>query len=186
MVHKFGALGLVTALVGLSGFLAAEDAKDTKTHVVNGTADNVWEYNGTISKPAKVGDPANRLVVKVKKGDLVHFEVTGNMHGVIFENGKSQLKNGVFEVVKKPGELDLKDPEATGALSLPDYYMRDDVKLTSRRDKGPILTIKIAKLEAGLEKGIRFGCNPHSKPPVNTNVKMLGVIVLDGRAAEKK
>src|SRR5947209_12904270 len=114
MIRAFGVLALVMVLMGLGGIPAAEDPKAAKgqTNVVKGTDDNEWVYNGVASKPAKVGDPAKRLVVKVKNGDLVHFEVTGNKHGVILENGKSQLKNGVFEVVKKEGELDLKDPEA--------------------------------------------------------------------------
>jgi hypothetical protein len=186
VIRLLGPLSLAAILVGLGGILATEDAKAAKTHTVNGTADNVWEYTGMTSKVAKVGAPTDRLVIKVKPGDLVHFEVTGNKHGVIFENGKSQLKNGVFEVVKKTGELDLVDPQATGGLSLPAYYKKDDAKLTDRRDTGPIITIKIGKLEAGLDKGILFGCNPHSKPPANNNVKMLGVIVLDEGAASKK
>src|SRR5258706_16276325 len=108
MVRLLGTLTVAALLSGLGSSLVAEDPQAAKTHAVNGTGANTWEYNGTPSKPAKVGDPANRLVIKVKKDQLVHFEVTGNKHGVIFENGKSQLKNGVFEVVTTKGELELK------------------------------------------------------------------------------
>src|SRR5438067_529248 len=123
MLRVLGASALTAALISVCGIPASEGPKatDGKTHLVKGTGDNEWVYNGAASNPAKVGDPAMRLEVKVKNGDLVHFEVTGNKHGVILENGKTQLKDGIIEVVKNPGELDLKDPEETGELSLPDY-----------------------------------------------------------------
>lgn len=156
---------------------------------VEGTSDNVWASGGVESNKAKVGEVAGRdLVIKVKNGDTVRFEVTGNQHGVIFENGKSQLANGVFEVVPAAGELELKDPSATTGdpVFLPAYYKHDDAKLTVKRGPGPIITVKIKDLKPGLGNGILFGCNPHSRPAANNNVMMLGVIVLDGDAKSKE
>jgi len=157
---------------------------------VEGTSDNIWVSGGVESNKSKVGDAAGRdLVIKVKNGDTVHFEVTSGNHGVIFENGKSQLEGGVFEVVTTSGELELKEPTntpATDPLFLPAYYKHDDARLTVKRATGPIVTIKIKNLQPGLDKGILFGCNPHSRPPANSNVMMLGVIVLDEDTKSRK
>ena len=167
----------------LGSALGGRGGQATSTKVITGKNTNVWEYNGESSpKKATVGDPKGRLTVKVKKGDVVHFEVEGGQHGVIFERSKSDKMKNYFEVVTVSGELELQDPssDSMSGVFLKPYYDLNDAQTTAKRGAGPIITVKIKELEPGLDKGILFGCNPHSRLSMTVaDNMMLGVIVLD-------
>jgi len=160
-----------------------DDKKDAaKQHIVIGQkGPNRWDYLTMSSPPtAEIGDPANRLVVKVKSGDSVLFRVDGGKHGVIFEHANSEMKNKVWEVVTDSGKLsDLPD-------TVNNFYRKDAQTSEQKDADNKLIEIRIKGLKAGAQNGILFACNPHStdKDPQKKKQPMLGVIVLD--EGEKK
>lgn len=164
---------VVAGLIGFGSFAHAADREVIGKS--GGTLGHRWEYDGKASGKAAVGKPDDRLQVKVKNGDIVQFKIESGTHGVLFEQAKTEMDSGVWEVVVDSGTL--KELPPGGGFN------RFDRKVAQTTDaKGPgssLIKIKIKDLKAGAAKGILFGCNPHSALGDPTSTTMLGVIVLD-------
>jgi len=151
---------------GFAKFLTAPAA----TVTVTGLNPPQWSIPGdsTLNRNATIGSATGRMEVQVNNGDVVEFAVTSGNHHAIFENAKSELANGIWEVVLGSGEL----------VDLPSgqfpHYDHADAQNT-KSGTGPLIQIRIKNLASG--KGILFGCNPHSESSDGHNVRMLGVLI---------
>ena len=166
--------------------LAAEDKAPVDVLAKSGGADgHRWESQGRKSPPmAAVGNPADRLEVKVKNGDVISFKVESGKHGVLFEKAKKEQDDGVWVIVKDSGEL--KELPKVPAF---DRFDRKNARTTDALTAGKkLIEIRIKNLKGGAANGILFACNPHSAQGEAAKTSMLGVIVLatDDKKAKGK
>jgi len=162
--------------------------KAADTVVINGVFDNIagqviWRWMDSAGSPHDSGqaegtanevDPAQRLngrlVVSVKNGDKVRFEVEGvASHGVIFENGKTETAGATPVWLRLAGK-DLKDLPTVSQF---DHYDRTKAKTTDPVASGPIIEIEIKSLPE--DQPIFFACRVHS---LSGSHAMFGALVL--------
>jgi hypothetical protein len=166
-------VGYAAFIIGGGLWLGSPQLANAKTHVVIGTQQDGaywWQFENMKSPLAAVGNPAGRMQIKVKNGDVVRFENKIGKHGALFENAVSELKSGTWEVVPNSGKL----------LEVEDLEKPFDraVARSTERKVGLVIEIKITNLKPGLKNGILFACNPHSLYGGEKR-EMLGVVVLD-------
>jgi hypothetical protein len=131
-----------------------------------------WEDKDGNASPAQatIGKAAGRLQIKVNNGDVVRFKVASGKHGVILENAKSEMDDGVWEIVTGSGTI----------TEIPAAWKNFDAKnarTTEPMGAGTtLLEIKIKDLKP--DGSILFACNPHSTGKDPKKQPMLGVIVL--------
>jgi hypothetical protein len=175
-------LGLIVIVVccGAGGAGRAADHE-----VIGLSGGHRWEYMGTPSGNAAVGNPMGRLQVPVKNGETILFRVSGGSHGVLFERAVAEQSGGVWEeMVGGGGSTALKDLPATPGF---DRFDRKNAKTTDAKGAGSrLIEIKIKALKPGLDNGILFACNPHSAQGNPQQTSMLGVIVLAPESPERK
>lgn len=163
-------------------------ANGQDTFVVKGLFDSsvgvVWRWvdiDGTVHDSAQSEGTAHevdperrlngRLVLSVRNGDKVRFEIEGNAdHGVIFENGKDET-SATSPAWSRLSGADLSDLPTAPSFN---HYDRAKANTTGRVDsEGLIIEIEVKDLKE--DEPIFFACHVHS---VNGNHGMFGALVL--------